>query len=131
MSNPLISIMTGEGLIKFVLRQFKSNKYVVKTMEEASAIVDKAAKLLSKLKDLAGEAKIALFLIKDVCTKKYQAPWVDIALLSGAFLYLITSFDVMADFLPIGFIDDIIVMQFALNATKSTLDAYKQWKQSH
>ena len=123
--------MASEALIDRALQQFKGNKYVVKTMEEASAIVDKAAKLLSKLKDLAGEAKIALFLIKDVCTKKYQAPWTDIALLSGAFLYLITSFDVMADFLPIGFIDDIIVMRYALNKTKSTLDAYKQWKQTH
>lgn len=123
--------MVSGALIDRVLQQFKSNKYVVKTMEEASAIVDKAAKLLSKLKDLAGEAKIALFLIKDVCAKKYQAPWTDVALLSGAFLYLITTFDVMVDILPIGFIDDIIVMQFALNKTKHTLDAYKQWKQTH
>lgn len=123
--------MASDTLINRVLQQFKSNKYVVKTMEEASAIVDKAGKLLSKLKDLAGEAKIALFLIKDVCTKKYQAPWTDVALLSGAFLYLITIFDVVADFLPIGFIDDIIVMRYALNKTKSTLDAYKQWKQTH
>ena len=123
--------MASEALIDRALQQFKGNKYVVKTMEEASAIVDKAAKLLSKLKDLAGEAKIALFLIKDVCTKKYQAPWTDVALLSGAFLYLITTFDVVVDFLPIGFIDEIIVMRYALNKTKSTLDAYKQWKQTH
>ena len=123
--------MASDTLINRVLQQFKSNKYVVKTMEEASAIVDKAGKLLSKLKDLAGEAKNALFLIKDVCTKKYQAPWTDIALLSGAFLYLITIFDVMVDILPIGFVDDIIVMRYALNKTKSTLDAYKQWKQTH
>ena len=123
--------MASGALIDRVLQQFKSNKYVVKTMEEASAIVDKAAKLLSKLKDLAGEAKIALFLIKDVCTKKYQAPWTDVALLSGAFLYLITIFDVVVDLLPIGFVDDIIVMRYALNKTKSTLDAYKQWKQTH
>lgn len=123
--------MVSGALIDRVLQQFKSNKYVVKTMEEASAIVDKAAKLLSKLKDLAGEAKIALFLIKDVCAKKYQAPWTDVALLSGAFLYLITTFDVMVDFLPIGFIDDIIVMRYVLNKTKPTLDAYKQWKQMH
>ena len=123
--------MASEALIDRALQQFKGNKYVVKTMEEASAIVDKAAKLLSKLKDLAGEAKIALFLIKDVCTKKYQAPWTDIALLSGAFLYLITTFDVVVDLLPIGFVDDIIVMRYALNKTKPTLDAYKQWKQTH
>ena len=123
--------MASDTLINRVLQQFKSNKYVVKTMEEASAIVDKATKLLSKLKDLAGEAKIALFLIKDVCAKKYQAPWVDIALLSGAFLYLITTFDVVVDLLPIGFVDDIIVMRYALNKAKPTLDAYKQWKQSH
>lgn len=123
--------MASDTLINRVLQQFKSNKYVVKTMEEASAIVDKATKLLSKLKDLAGEAKIALFLIKDVCAKKYQAPWTDIALLSGAFLYLITTFDVMVDILPIGFIDDIIVMRYVLNKTKPTLDAYKQWKQTH
>ncbi len=123
--------MASEALIDRALQQFKGNKYVVKTMEEASAIVDKAAKLLSKLKDLAGEAKIALFLIKDVCTKKYQAPWTDVALLSGAFLYLITTFDVVVDLLPIGFVDDIIVMRYALNKTKSTLDAYKQWKQTH
>lgn len=123
--------MASDTLINRVLQQFKSNKYVVKTMEEASAIVDKAAKLLSKLKDLAGEAKIALLLIKDVCTKKYQAPWTDIALLSGAFLYLITTFDVVVDLLPIGFVDDIIVMRYALNKAKPTLDAYKQWKQTH
>lgn len=123
--------MASEALIDRALQQFKGNKYVVKTMEEASAIVDKAAKLLSKLKDLAGEAKIALFLIKDVCTKKYQAPWTDVALLSGAFLYLITTFDVVVDLLPIGFVDDIIVMRYALNKTKPTLDAYKQWKQTH
>ena len=123
--------MASEALIDRVLQQFKGNKYVVKTMEEASAIVDKAAKLLSKLKDLAGEAKIALFLIKDVCTKKYQAPWTDVALLSGAFLYLITTFDVVVDLLLIGFIDDIIVMRYVLNKTKPTLDAYKQWKQTH
>lgn len=123
--------MASDTWINRVLQQFKSNKYVVKTMEEASAIVDKATKLLSKLKDLAGEAKIALFLIKDVCAKKYQAPWTDIALLSGAFLYLITIFDVMVDILPSGFVDDIIVMRYALNKTKPTLDAYKQWKQTH
>jgi uncharacterized membrane protein YkvA (DUF1232 family) len=123
--------MVGGALIDRVLQQFKSNKYVVKTMEEASAIVDKATKLLSKLKDLAGDAKIALFLIKDVCAKKYQAPWTDVALLSGAFLYLITTFDVMVDILPIGFIDDIIVMRYVLDKTKPTLDAYKQWKQTH
>lgn len=123
--------MVSGALIDRVLQQFKSNKYVVKTMEEASAIVDKATKLLSKLKDLAGDAKIALFLIKDVCAQKYQAPWTDVALLSGAFLYLITTFDVMVDILPIGFIDDIIVMRYVLNKTKPTLDAYKQWKQTH
>ena len=123
--------MASEALIDRALQQFKGNKYVVKTMEEASAIVDKATKLLSKLKDLAGEAKIALFLIKDVCTKKYQAPWTDVALLSGAFLYLITTFDVVVDLLPIGFVDDIIVMRYALNKAKPTLDAYKQWKQTH
>ena len=123
--------MVSGALIDRVIQQFKSNKYVVKTMEEASAIVDKATKLLSKLKDLAGDAKIALFLIKDVCAQKYQAPWTDVALLSGAFLYLITTFDVMVDILPIGFIDDIIVMRYVLNKTKPTLDAYKQWKQTH
>lgn len=96
--------------------------------------------LQEKLKELpagAGEAlsNIPLMaqMVKSYVTKEYAevSPKV-VASLVSAFLYLVTTKDLIRDDLPVlGIADDIAVIALAMKINENELAAYKQWRESN
>ncbi len=69
-------------------------------------------------------------MVKGYITGQYKAvsPKV-IALLVGAFLYLVKKKDLIADNKPfIGYVDDIAVMALALKLSEPELSAFSAWR---
>lgn len=78
-------------------------------------------------------AKDTLILMKnylhDIATGQYKD--YDIKKLSvviAAIIYVITPIDLLPDFIPPGFIDDLTIVGWALKEVASELEKYKQWR---
>ncbi len=82
------------------------------------------------------DVKVLLSLVRDYYTKKYtQIPYRSIVAILSFFLYLVSPFDFVPDFIPfIGYIDDLVVFRFVMKQIKFDLEAYKraraQWLHS-
>ena len=78
-------------------------------------------------------AKDTLILMKnylhDIATGQYKD--YDIKKLSvviAAIIYVITPIDLLPDFIPPGFIDDLSIVAWALKEVATELERYKQWQ---
>ena len=55
-----------------------------------------------------------------------------IALLVAALVYLVTPIDVIPDTLgALGFVDDVAVVQTAIEAVRSELDRFREWEDTN
>ena len=94
---------------------------------------DKMKKYFSKVKVLQkywSDLCDVLALLKDRVSGKYtDTPWVTIAALAGALLYVITPIDVIPDFiLLLGFTDDAAVFAAALKFAGKDIAKYHEWR---
>jgi uncharacterized membrane protein YkvA (DUF1232 family) len=76
------------------------------------------------------DIKLLISLIQDYDQGNYQEiPWESIAGILTALLYVISSVDLIPDFIPlIGTLDDAVVVAVCLKLVKNDLDAYTFWK---
>jgi uncharacterized membrane protein YkvA (DUF1232 family) len=44
--------------------------------------------------------------------------------------YVASPLDVVPDFVPLGFLDDLLVLGLVLKAVKSEVDAFSRWEQA-
>ncbi len=82
-----------------------------------------ASRVLSHL-DLARRV------LADAVAGRYRRlPWVSLAALSAAVLYVVSPIDLIPDFLvPIGWTDDLLVMALAWQFLRGDLRRYCEWK---
>lgn len=70
-------------------------------------------------------------MLKDYKSKKYtETPWMSIAAIIFALLYVLNPLDLVPDFIPfIGYIDDASVIALTLKMMGGEVEAYQVWQQ--
>lgn len=101
------------------------DKDIDKVFENEHVIKDKL-KHLYKIKD---KIRLLFQLLKDYRSKKYTAtPWLSIASIIFALLYVLNPLDIIPDFIPlVGYIDDASVLAFTLKMIGNEVEDYEIW----
>lgn len=102
-------------------------KDIDKVIDNETAIQQKL-KFLNKLKN---QVLILFQMLKDYKSKKYtETPWMSIAAIIFALLYVLNPLDLVPDFIPfIGYIDDASVIALTLKMMGGEVEAYQVWQQ--
>lgn len=107
-------------------------KHIYKDNERLRALTNSTMKLIEEneqLKDVVHDITTMVQLIKDWIKGDYKdLSKNSIILIITALLYLVIPLDLIPDFLPMGFIDDIAVIAFVLNKISGEVDKYRLWK---
>ena len=90
---------------------------------------ERLAKENSFLRQYWQDIKTSFALLKDWCMVNYtKIPFRMVASIAGAMLYLVSSLDVVPDWVPFGgLLDDAIVLAAIFALSRSDLDAYTIW----
>lgn len=73
--------------------------------------------------------KTLIRLVKAWVSREYKAiPWKSMIAAIAALLYFLDPFDLIPDFLPLGFLDDVFVLTNVLALIKSDLDDFLVWE---
>ena len=96
---------------------------------------DEIKKLFKRVKVLAkyfNDLCEIFELLRDRVTGNYkETPWMTIAALTGALIYVLSPIDLIFDFLPIvGFLDDAVIIGLAIRLAQPDLEKYRVWKAS-
>lgn len=90
---------------------------------------EKLKKASSALAGIKDEAPILFQMFKGGITASYHFTPATLGLLAGVLAYLISTFDLLPDFLPfIGFTDDAAFLTMTLNHLKEEVLHYKAWR---
>jgi uncharacterized membrane protein YkvA (DUF1232 family) len=107
------------------------------TEEDARRLVDrhreldeKFKRVPEKLKKVVNQVKLLYELIRSYIDGTYrEIPWVSIATAVAAIVYFLAPIDLIPDVIPgIGYVDDLLVMRFALTAIGSDLKTFCEFK---
>ena len=116
-------------IIKNLERRAKS---IYEDNERLKGLLNSTMKMIEEnqqLKDVIQDITTMVQLIKDWIKGDYKdLSKNSIILIITALLYLVIPLDLIPDFLPMGFIDDIAVIAFVLNKISGEVDKYKIWK---
>ncbi|QEN03324.1 DUF1232 domain-containing protein [Thiospirochaeta perfilievii] len=82
------------------------------------------------LLDLWDDIKELISLLKDFASKRYtDIPLKSIIAIGAAVAYFVSPFDIIPDAIPIiGYLDDALVLKFAMDLIVDDLIQYKAWK---
>lgn len=111
----------------------KASKMTEEDLNDVANKQEKVFSLLGKLGEKAGDIKMLWSMMMDYKNGFYkEVPWRLIGAIVFAFVYLISPFDVIPDFIPIvGFVDDISVFGLVLAGFSSDIERYKAWKEAN
>jgi uncharacterized membrane protein YkvA (DUF1232 family) len=107
------------------------------TPEDAKRVIDNASGILGKvtgsdaLKHLAGRVQLLIEMVKDYVSGRYtDVPWLIIAAIVFALLYLFMPFDLLPDVIPvIGLTDDLFMLGLCFALVELELEKYKAWRE--
>ena len=95
------------------------------------------ALLLGKLHNYMGKGGLASIredlvvvynYVKDVVGGRYHGySSGNLTLIVGAVVYLVSPLDFVADFIPLGLVDDVAFISWAFNRMGNELERYRQW----
>ncbi len=117
-------------------KYFKKNgwagmgKYYVSNPDKLKKLLENAKKFTSKegLSKVKEELQIICSYIRDVFTGKYKDYNVlNLIVIIGAIVYVVSPLDAIPDFVPAGFIDDTAILLWATKEFADELDRYKQY----
>ncbi len=75
---------------------------------------------------------VMIAMVKSWIKKEYEVSPKVLAIMAGAFLYLIKGKDLIPDSIPVvGIADDVAVLGLALKLVEGDLDAYRQWRDAN
>ena len=82
------------------------------------------------LKSLLSQGMVMIDLVRDYASGRYrEVPYWAMGATALALFYVLSPIDVIPDVLVgVGFLDDAIVVSFALRLIEKELDRYKEWK---
>ena len=131
-----------EYLKKFDIEKLKNHfkRNIEEVDQDDIAYADKKGqKKFDLLKDnipkplieLWEDFKLMISILRDYCTNKYkEIPYKSIAAIVVAVIYFVAPIDFIPDFLPvIGYVDDALIIKFALDFIHDDLMDYKNWKE--
>ena len=77
--------------------------------------------------------EIMVLMVKDYRSGIYtKVPWFTISAIAAAFIYVLSPFDLVPDFIPgVGFIDDMTFLTFVTGWIDTDLHKYMDWKLGH
>jgi uncharacterized membrane protein YkvA (DUF1232 family) len=77
------------------------------------------------------EARLLVALVRDYARGEYRrVPYWSLAGIVFALLYVLNPLDLIPDFLPVvGFLDDAVVVSYALRLIEQDLRSYERWRQ--
>jgi uncharacterized membrane protein YkvA (DUF1232 family) len=82
------------------------------------------------LKNIWENVKMMVYMMLDYINGNYRnINWKTIAIISGAIIYFVSPLDLIPDVIPfVGFLDDLTVINIALEMTSEEFTIYKAWK---
>lgn len=94
--------------------------------EDVSASeLEKAEKLANLLGEGTEDLKLMINMVRDVTKGRYSVNKVDLAMLIGAVIYVVSPVDAIPDIIPVlGWTDDIGVLAFVVKKCSDTLKDY-------
>jgi len=104
--------------------------------DDVDGVLNKEKKILGKahgpLEKFAQDIKLLFSIIKDYANGTYrEIPWITIAGIIGALIYVFSPIDLIPDFIPVlGLTDDAAVVALCLAGIKKDLEKYRKWKDS-
>ena len=110
----------------------KKAKGIYVDKDKLKGLMNSAKRMIEEnqeLKDIVEDVSIMIQLVKDRAKGDYKdLSKNSIILVVSALLYLVIPLDLIPDFLPLGFIDDMAVIAFVMKKISSEIDKYKMWK---
>lgn len=107
-------------------------KTIYEDNEKLKSLLNSTIKVVQEnkqLNEVVQDIRIMIHLIKDWVNGDYQELSNNTVLLVViALLYLVMPLDLIPDFLPMGFIDDIAVIGFVMKRISDEINKYKEWK---
>lgn len=102
-----------------------------KDINHALTNEEEIKKKVSRLGKFKQQINLLFSMLKDYKNKKYTSvPWLSIAAITFALLYLLNPLDLVPDFIPlIGYIDDASVIGITLKLISEDIEAYQKWKE--
>jgi len=123
---------------KKIISKYESSKKkaenLLKRPMELKEELDNAFNKINSLTDgplaeLIEDIKLMINLVKDYISGEYkEVPKYSIIAIVGGFIYFVSPIDLIADFIPGGYIDDVFVIALVLKQVHFDLEKYKEWK---
>jgi uncharacterized membrane protein YkvA (DUF1232 family) len=119
------------------LRRSVAEKARSMTEQDAKKVAGRERELERKLRDLPGtlsklvnQVKLLFELVRAYVDGSYRTvPWASIAMSVAAVLYFLAPIDLIPDFIPVlGYLDDALVVRFAIGAIQADLRNYCEAK---
>lgn len=106
-------------------------RYYVSNPSKLKELLVKAKKYasLDGLKSVKTEFLTICQYIGDVFTGRYKEYNIlNLCVIVGAIVYVVTPIDILPDFIPAGFIDDTAIVVWAVHEFSDEIERYKQYK---
>lgn len=102
----------------------KTTDLINKAMLKAN-VLESSSPLVELLDDL----RLLFMMVKDWANGSYKPlPTSSITYIIIGIIYFVSPIDLIADFLPLGFIDDAFVIALVMKQIKIDIEKYKIWK---
>ena len=106
------------------------------TEDDLQKVLDKQEEIEEKFKGngplgrFVADLKLLFSIIKDYVSGEYrEIPWLSVAAIVAALIYVLTPIDLIPDFIPgIGLVDDTAVVAACLAIVETNLHEYREWK---
>lgn len=100
--------------------------------EKLKELLSSAVNLIEEnqqLKEIVSDTKLMIYLVRDWIRGDYRnLSKNSIILIIIGLLYLVIPLDMIPDFLPMGFVDDIAVIGYIMSKISNEIKKYKEWK---
>ena len=92
--------------------------------------LEQKLKAMPAIGETVSELPVVVAMVKSWIKKEYEVSPKVLAILAGAFLYLIKKKDLIPDNIPVvGIADDVAVLGLALKAVAPDVEAYRAWRE--
>jgi uncharacterized membrane protein YkvA (DUF1232 family) len=107
-----------------VLNDPSATKKLLDAAEKKSS-----AKKSRRFSEVREQLKALLRLIRAYANGDYRAiSWESLLLIVAAIIYFVSPIDAIPDFLPIGLLDDAVVIAFVIGVVSDELDDFMEWE---
>ena len=91
--------------------------------------LEQKLKAVPAIGETVSELPVLVAMVKSWIRKEYEVSPKVLAIIVGAFLYLVKKKDLIPDNIPvIGIADDVAVLGIALKLVSADVQAYREWK---